>query len=201
MIILASASPRRKELLSNMGFAFEIMTADLEEETAETGPGKRVEALSLMKAKEVFGRIETEKLIPEEASKPLLVIAADTLVFLEGKVLGKPADPEEAYKMLSELSGNVHQVCTGVTLIMKEKGKTSYRSFYEETHVSFCKMSDREIRAYIATGEPMDKAGAYGIQGKGAKFVEKIEGDYSNVVGLPVSRLYREMKNIGYIRE
>jgi len=201
MIILASASPRRKELLSKMGLTFEIITADLDERTDETDPGLMVQALSKLKAEAVFKTVKESRPELSGAKEPLLIIAADTLVFQNGQVLGKPKDERDAYDMLFRLQGKDHEVCTGVTLILYEKGETETKSFHEETRVTFCSMSDAEIKSYIASGEPMDKAGAYGIQGLSAKYIEKIDGDYFNVVGLPVSRLYREMKKIGFIKE
>ncbi|MCR4728188.1 MAG: Maf family protein [Lachnospiraceae bacterium] len=201
MLILASASPRRKELLSKMGLTFEIITADLDEKTDETDPGLMVRALSKLKAEAVFKTVKESRRELLDAEEPLLIIAADTLVFQKGRVLGKPKDESEAYDMLSRLQGKTHEVCTGVTVILYEKGKVLSESFHEETLVTFCPMSDAEIESYIASGEPMDKAGAYGIQGLSAKYIEKIDGDYFNVVGLPVSRLYREMKKIGFIKE
>ncbi len=198
MIILASASPRRRELLTRMGLEFSVITSDTSEFTKETEPGAMVEALSRMKAEDVLTKVPEGFGSDQERSD--LIIAADTLVFADGKALGKPQSEKEAYEMLELLQGRSHEVRTGVTLIMKKKESTEVRSFHEETRVIFSPMTSTEIQDYIASGEPMDKAGAYGIQGLSARFIEGIDGDYFNVVGLPVSRLYRELKAIGYIK-
>ena len=186
-IILASASPRRRELLEKIGVSFEVCPSKGKEQTAETDPGAMVEELSREKCLEVFSGMDQD----------CIVIGADTVVALDGKILGKPKSPADAVHMLSLLRGRTHQVFTGVTVMNRESGKTEGITFHETTQVSFYPMSDREIEDYVAGGEPMDKAGAYGIQGKGAVFIREIQGDYSNVVGLPLARLYQEMKNMG----
>lgn len=196
-IILASASPRRRELLTQIGIEFSIRPCSGEEDCREQEPEQMVSVLSRSKAFTVF-----EGLLADE-KKGSLVIGADTLVSFEGKVLGKPADEREAEEMLSFLQGNTHQVYTGVTLVWQENSKngkweTKSRSFVEASSVSMYPMCKEEIRAYIATGEPMDKAGAYGIQGRCAAWIRGISGDYNNVVGLPVGRLYQELKKIEY---
>ena len=183
-IILASASPRRKELLSQIGLSFTVQAAKGEERCEARLPQKQVEELSLHKAQE----------IAREAGPDALVIGADTLVFFRGKPLGKPGDEEEAALMLKALQGQTHQVYTGVTLIWHRAGKQQQISFHERTDVTVYPMTEEEIWAYVKSGEPMDKAGAYGIQGLFARFIRRIEGDYNNVVGLPVGRLYQEMK-------
>ncbi|MCR2023760.1 Maf family protein, partial [Blautia pseudococcoides] len=122
---------------------------------------------------------------------------ADTVVAFQDSILGKPADVCMARDMLERLQGNTHQVYTGVTLFLRQDGVETEKSFFEKTEVVFYPMSEQEIDAYVRTGEPMDKAGAYGIQGRSAVFVEKIDGDYSNVVGLPLARLYQELKHMG----
>ena len=175
-IILASQSPRRRELLERMGLTkFEIIPAR-GEERAEAGlsPARLVEELSRHKAAEVSA-----------AHPDALVIAADTVVAAGDRVLGKPRSVQEAEEMLSLLSGREHQVCTGVTVRLGERALTEH----EETAVRFRPLTGAEIAAYAATGEPMDKAGAYGIQGRGCVLVEGIRGDYYNVMGLPVCRL------------
>ena len=184
-IVLASQSPRRRELLEQMGITgFDIIPAKGEEQMQErTEPGKLVEHLALAKARETALQVE----------QSALVIAADTVVVLEGKVLGKPADEDEAFAMLSALAGRTHQVYTGVALM--QGGRT--RSAYECTDVTFRPLTEGEIRGYLAAGESMDKAGAYGIQGRGALLVEGIRGDYFNVVGLPVCRLGQMLKRFG----
>ncbi len=171
MLILASKSPRRKELLSLITENFVIKTANVDE-TLPRGitPDKAVEYLSKIKAEPFANGVDT-------------VIGADTVVAVDGKILGKPANRQEAFDMLKTLSGKYHSVFTGVTVIKPEGTVT----FSVETRVKFFDLTDDEINAYIATGECDDKAGAYGIQGKGALLVEKIDGDYFNVVGLPVS--------------
>ena len=141
-----------------------------------------------------FGKNHREITTPSD----ILVIGADTVVAYEGNILGKPKDEEDAKHMLSMLSGNTHSVFTGVTLVLMDKtGRAGELVFFEKTDVTMHTMTESEIERYIATGEPMDKAGAYGIQGKCAIYIEKIDGDYNNVVGLPISRLYQELKKIG----
>ena len=184
-IVLASQSPRRRELLEQMGIArFDIIPARGEEQMDRPlEPGKLVECLALAKARETALQVE----------QSALGIAADTVVVLEGRVLGKPADEAEAFDMLSALSGRTHQVYTGVALM--QGGRT--KSASECTDVTFRPLTEGEIRGYIAAGESMDKAGAYGIQGRGALLVEGIRGDYFNVVGLPVCRLGKMLKKFG----
>ena len=182
-IILASQSPRRRELLEMLGLQFEIRPAVGDEIIADgLTPAVAVKALSGGKAEEVAALCDSDT----------LVIAADTVVAHEGKILGKPRDEEDAFRMLSALSGAEHRVYTGVTLI---RGETQLREA-EETIVRFRPMTEREIRAYIRTGEPMDKAGAYGAQGIGALFVDRIEGDFFNVMGLPLCRLCTMLKKM-----
>lgn len=180
-IILASKSPRRRELMSLITENFEVCSADVDE-TLENGitPENAVLYLSEIKANP-FSHL---------AGDDSVVIGADTVVAVDGKILGKPKDNAHAFKMLKSLSGKEHSVFTGVTLLCGNIKK----SFYEETKVCFYPLSDEEINEYISTGECSDKAGAYGIQGKGSLLVKYIKGDYFNVVGLPVSRLYRELK-------
>lgn len=183
-IVLASASPRRKELLTQLGLEFEICVSDVEEKVTETIPSKMVEELSFQKAEAVFRQIQGD----------VLVIGADTVVALDGEILGKPKNPQHAAEMLQSLQDREHQVYTGVTLFQREGEKECSETFSENTHVKFYPMTEEEIALYVASGEPMDKAGAYGIQGLGGRFVERINGDYNNVVGLPIARLYQELK-------
>ena len=189
-IILASASPRRRELLDQIGVCFAVQPACGEEKITSADPKKVVEELSAQKAAEVA---DTQK------EGDWLVIGADTVVSCKGQILGKPGSEENAFRMLAMLEGNTHEVYTGVTLIRIKKESGHFyqesRTFSEGTDVSFYPMTEREICDYIATGEPMDKAGAYGIQGKAAIFVKGIRGDYNNVVGLPIARLYQELKS------
>ena len=183
-IILASNSPRRKELLGQMGIQeFKVSAPNVDESVAEgLSPARIVEELSQRKAR------AAKKAGPKD-----IVIAADTVVALDGLVLGKPRSGEDAFAMLSALSGREHHVYTGVTVLQGERAVTEH----EESAVRFRALSPDEIRAYLATGEPMDKAGAYGIQGRGALLVSGIQGDYSNVVGLPVFRLGRILAGFG----
>lgn len=191
-IILASASPRRRELLEQIGAVFEVCPAKGEEKITKTEPWEAAEELSLGKCREVFQAQEDD----------VTVIGADTIVVLDGKILGKPGSKDEAVRMLSVLRGRTHQVFTGVTVMSREGEKVQTVTFHESTLVSFYPISDREIEEYVLDGEPMDKAGAYGIQGRGAVFIREIRGDYNNVVGLPIARLYQELKNMGIqIRE
>lgn len=183
-IILASGSPRRRELLAQIGLDYEIITSNADENITEDKPELLVMKLSARKAQAV------EQTMSDKDKAECIVIGADTVVYSNNKVLGKPTDKVDAFCMIKELSGSSHSVFTGVTLI--ENGVA--RSFCEETKVYVYDMTDREISDYIATGEPMDKAGAYGIQGAFAAFIRKIDGDYNNVVGLPVARLYQELK-------
>ena len=195
-IILASASPRRKELLNQIGLSFRVTVSSAAEKTQSKEPSRMVQDISYAKAQAVFESLPVEK---KECS---VVIGADTMVSFGGRMLGKPMEEKEAYEMLLALQGHPHQVYTGVAMIWQEPGNggndnTRQIIFAEETAVTLYPMSHEEITGYIATGEPMDKAGAYGIQGKCAAWVKKISGDYSNVVGLPVGRLYQELKKIG----
>ncbi len=180
MLILASKSPRRQELLKLITEDFTVKTAEVEERLPENiSPSDAVLYLSKIKAQPIADDENT-------------VIGADTVVAVDGRILGKPKDRKDAFSMLKILSGREHSVFTGVTII---KGSAS-KSFYCETKVKFFDLTDDEINSYIATGECDDKAGAYGIQGKGSVLVEKIDGDYFNVVGLPISKLYRELKSV-----
>lgn len=190
-IILASGSPRRRELLGQIGLEFEIMVSHTEEESDIKSPEKLVEALSRQKAEAVFAMLPSKE--------EVLVIGADTVVARKGSVLGKPESRKAAVKMLSKLSGKAHQVYTGVTLLYRPEGtdspaKVQRKTFHEMTKVRFFSLTEEEIEAYVESGDPMDKAGAYGIQGIFARYVQSIEGDYNNVVGLPVGRLYQEAK-------
>lgn len=194
-IVLASASPRRRELLSLTGVKFQVLPGNIEEKTSSSRPSQMVRELSRQKALAVF-----ESLSEEEKEKSL-VIGADTLVSIDGRILGKPEDEKRAEEMLMLLQGNTHQVYTGVTLIsqeLDENGNAVRRicTFAEKTSVTMYPVTQAEIKDYIATGEPMDKAGAYGIQGRCAAWIQKLAGDYSNVVGLPVGRLWQELKKM-----
>jgi len=182
MLILASASPRRRELLSYIQPDFKVVTLPTSEEfDPGTTPKTMVETLALRKARAVF------ELHPLD-----IIIGADTTVVLDGLIYEKPVDEADAFRMLRALSGREHTVFTGVAILWQGGEKV----FSEETAVRFTELSDEEIRAYIATGEPMDKAGAYGIQGFGAKLVEGINGDFYNVMGLPVCRVNKELVGV-----
>ncbi|MDO5426185.1 MAG: Maf family protein [Eubacteriales bacterium] len=183
-IILASASPRRRELLTQAGIPFEVITSQTEEIITKETPGEAVMELALQKARAVAERLCTDA----------IVIGADTVVAIDGKILGKPADEADAKRMLELLSGRTHEVCTGVALLIREGERLRETVFFEGTQVEMYPITEEEILSYIATGEPMDKAGAYAIQGRAAIFVKGIKGDYANVVGLPVGRLYQELK-------
>ena len=184
-LILASASPRRRELLEKTGMKFEILPARGEEVITKTVPREVVEELSLQKAKE----------IAEGQQEECIVLGADTVVAKDGQIMGKPKDEAEAFRMLDALAGNVHQVYTGVTLI-RTGAEEKIITFSEETEVYFYPMTEEEIGAYIATGDCMDKAGAYGIQGDFAIHVKGIRGDYYNVVGLPIGKVWQELKEM-----
>lgn len=183
-IILASQSPRRRELLERMGITkFDIIPAKGEEiADPALSPQALVEGLSRQKADEVAAQF------PDA-----LVIAADTVVAIDGKVLGKPSSPEHAIEMLTNLSGRAHHVYTGFTVRCGQTVVTAH----EDTTVNFRQLTAQEISSYVATGEPMDKAGAYGIQGFGCVLVSGIQGDYYNVVGLPVCRLFQVLEQFG----
>ena len=178
-ILLASGSPRRKELLTLLDIPFKTFSTDIDESIPpELDAVEAVEQLAFRKANAAF-----------LTHKDQVVIGCDTIVVLDGAILGKPADHEEAYRTLSKLSGNTHLVYTGVCIM--SEGKTI--CFHEKTSVTFWKLTDTDINKYIESGDPFDKAGSYGIQGKAALFVKEIKGDYYNVVGLPISRLAREL--------
>lgn len=177
-IILASGSPRRREILEQIGLPFAVVPSQADETMSEgISPSMAVQSLSLLKAADVA------KTQPKDA----LVIGADTVVVFDDEILTKPRDKEDAKKMLSRLSGNCHSVLTGLTVLRCRDGKSI--SVTEETKVYFKELSEREIESYVNTNEPMDKAGSYGVQGLGGLFVEKLDGDYYNVVGLPLARL------------
>ena len=212
-LVLASASPRRRELLSQIGLEFTVMPSTKEDNAKTTEAGALVQELSRQKAVDIWEQLSggqgqnpdaDQEQISEETQEPnlngkrqpeLLVIDADTVVCCEGKILGKPHSREAAAEMLTALQGRSHEVYTGVTLYSQSETVT----FFECTQVEFYPMTEVEISEYIDSKEPMDKAGAYGIQGLGARFVKGIRGDYNNVVGLPVGRLYQELKSRGWM--
>ncbi len=188
-IILGSASPRRKALMEQMGAEFEVKASFGEEIYKSTVPEEIVKELATMKAQNVAADLNAQNII---------VIGADTVVALDGSVLGKPKDEADAFGMLKSLQGREHEVFTGVSLLdFSETGACKPHVCAVGTKVFVHNMDDSEILAYIQSGEPMDKAGAYGIQGKFAAYIDRIEGDYYNVMGLPISRLYQLLKEIG----
>lgn len=193
-IILASASPRRKELLEQMGLEFEVIPSEAKEVITRKIPWEIVVELSSQKARELMFKVAMDSISSEEgAVKDILVIGADTIVVNgETEILGKPANVEDAVNMLKKLQGHEHYVYTGVSMIYLKEGIAQTRTFVEKTKVMVAEMTEKQIKDYVATGEPMDKAGAYGIQGRFAEFIIGIEGDYNNVVGLPIGRLMRE---------
>jgi septum formation protein len=197
MIVLASASPRRQELLRNAGIPFTVQPADIDETTL---PGESAQIHA--------GRLAREKALAVSQNRPQdYVLGADTVVVVDERILGKPRDADDAARMLRLLSGRTHQVITAVCLVGRLTGKSEssrvedreLRTTSDSTLVTMCEISGDEIRDYIATGDPMDKAGAYGIQGLASRWIRRIEGDYSNVVGLPVAAVFamlREMRAI-----
>lgn len=206
-VILASASPRREELLRQIGIVPEVIPSRVEEKVTKKEPDQVVMELSRQKAEEVAARLEktqkenftedsaekAEKTEAEEgASLTQVVVGSDTVVYADGRILGKPADYDDAANMLRTLQGETHRVYTGVTLIAGERKKT----FAVETEVDVYPMSEQEIEVYLACGESMDKAGAYGIQGRFAAHIRGIRGSYTNVMGLPAGRVYQEMKRL-----
>lgn len=181
-LILASQSPRRRELFDLIGLPFTVLVSEADEDIPLEEPGAYVEKLALRKADAVFAQH------PESC-----VVGADTIVWLDGAIIGKPKDEADAYRILRLLSGRTHTVYTGLAIL----APGSKEALHDATRVTFASLSDAEIWAYIHSGEPLDKAGAYGVQGKGAIFVEKVEGCYFTVIGLPVPRLYRALAKLG----
>ncbi len=186
-IILASNSPRRKDLLEQIGIKFEIMPSDIDEDldALEGTIYEKLEQLAFMKAKHIAEKVREG-----------LVIGADTVVVIDDVILGKPVDEEDAYKMLTLLNGRTHQVITGISIIDAEINE--YKTDHIVTSVEFNNMSEEEIRSYIKSKEPLGKAGAYAIQGLGAIFVAHIAGDYFNIVGLPINALNKMLLGFGY---
>lgn len=183
-IILASQSPRRRELLEMLGYPFEVKVSEAEEKITSTNPAQVTEELSCQKAETVAEQIQQG-----------LVIGADTVVSQDNKILGKPMDRQDAREMIQILQGRNHKVYTGVTVIERKAGREVRRvTFSEETIVKVASMTSKEVEQYISLPEPYDKAGGYGIQGTFAKYIQGIEGDYFNVVGLPIHRLYKVLK-------
>ena len=186
-VILASGSPRRKELLTQMGVKFFCMPSQKEEKLLFFSPAEAVKQLAVQKAEDILQRTEGE----------VLVIGADTVVVYEGQILGKPKSDADAARMLEMLQGKRHLVYTGAALLCRRGGQRIERILEDHTAVQMYAMTEQEIASYIATREPMDKAGAYAIQGKGAVYIQGIEGEYHTVVGFPVARVYQELKEMG----
>ena len=184
-LILASASQRRQELMRMCGYEFEVIPSRAEEDIACGDPGELVERLSLVKARSVFAEL------PDDRRKNAVVVGSDTVVVLDGLVLGKPKSREDAFRMLREESGRENVVYTGIAVVCADGISVTH----DEARVRFAELDDSEIEDYIASGDPMDKAGAYGIQGVGATLVRRINGDFYNVMGLPVARLKEELFN------
>ena len=192
--ILASASPRRKEILGNLGLDFTVLVADADETCDITDPGERVEFISLKKCLAARDRLVAEGMDP--ADTETVIIASDTLVTLDGEFLGKPRDEADAVRMMDMLEGRTHTVASGIAVWHKGRTVTAH----ELTGVTFAPMNPAEIEAYIATGESFGKAGGYAIQGHAARYITGIQGDYFNVVGLPVRRLYETLRMVFGIR-
>jgi septum formation protein len=191
-IILASASPRRKELLELMGLSFRIIPGQKEEVVTGDTPAQIVENLSGQKAEEAAEKVRAEGSL--QTGEGVLVIGSDTIVVCDGAVMGKPASEEDAFRMLQQLQGRTHEVYTGVTVICLENDKITRDTFSKKASVTVHAMDEQEIRDYIRKGESMDKAGAYGIQGSFAMFVDEIRGEYNTVLGLPIAGLYQVLK-------
>lgn len=201
-VILASASPRRRELLGQLGIEFEVRPAKGEEVVTKTSPEEVVQELACQKAREIAERVKVEleekgchqrgDVLAEEIEDEIRIIGADTIVVYQDEIFGKPVDEADALRMLTILQGNTHQVFTGVCVIDLKNGVLTEKTFAEKTDVMMYPATTEELSEYIATGECMDKAGSYAIQGISGKFIKGIAGDYYNVVGLPMARLYQE---------
>lgn len=205
-IILASGSPRRKDILEQAGIAFTVCVSDKEENITKEVPQEAVEELSRMKALDIKEQLTNQK--------DYLIIGADTIVAFQGMKFGKPKDAADARRMLKLLQGNTHQVYTGVTFVydegssaeegsftdgLRKREPARIHTFYAVTDVVMVPMTDAEIEAYVQTGEPMDKAGAYAIQGRCAVYIKEIHGEYNNVVGFPIAKTMKEIKELGII--
>lgn len=216
-IILASGSPRRRELMDRIGAKYTVIPSDREEDMSDCVPSRLVEGLSKMKAEDIFDKLSRMNRLSDEdrvsylssvsrngivnfdfSSDSYVIIGSDTVVAYNSSILGKPHSTEEAFNMVKMLSGNTHEVYTGVCILICEGGHIIKSENYNiSTAVSITPMSDEEISRYIATGEPMDKAGAYAIQGLFCPYIEKITGDYYNIVGFPISSIYHKLIELG----
>lgn len=189
-IILASNSPRRKELLHQIFDDFDIIKSGFnEEDVKEKDPKKLVQILSLKKTEEVFKKVENDYL-------ELIVIGGDTLVYFDGQVLGKPKDEKDAFNTLKKLQGNKNEVYSAFTVMIKKEGKITKETNLTKSIVTMKPMTDEEIEEYIKTGEPLDKAGSYAVQGIGSKYIQNIEGSYNSVVGLDIEKLKEMLKKL-----
>ena len=186
-VILASASPRRKEILGHLGIPFTVMPSTREEVVRGDDPIEVVKSLAAQKAEDIASQVEGD----------CVIIGSDTVVANEGRILGKPHDEEEAKQMIRSLSGHAHQVCTGVMLIVRENGVERTSNFAVATQVHVHALTEDQIERYVGKHESLDKAGAYAMQGWFAPFIDGIEGDYFNVVGLPIARVYEELQALG----
>ena len=202
-IILASGSPRRRQLLEQVGIAHDVIVSGADE-TVDGPPEEQVRTLALRKAEAVRSVIDGTAMCKSDNSGThaaingdTVIIAADTLVYIDGMVLGKPDGPDDAFTMLKTLQGRCHTVHTGVAVLRVDAGECAIESFVEAARVYFRELSDAEIWAYIGTGEPFDKAGAYGVQEKGALLVERVDGDFFTVVGLPLAKLAVTLARMG----
>ena len=202
---LASKSPRRKDLMTQIGIEFQVMISERDEIITSTIPEEVVKELSLQKALEIERMLlkdcdgDIYEKYSSEGYEGVVIVGADTVVSKDGEIMGKPADEEDAFNMLKKLQGDKHMVSTGVALIVIKNGTKEMLSFAEDTDVNMYEMTDEEINDYIATKEPMDKAGSYGIQGRGAKFISGISGDYNNVVGLPIGSIYQALRKLSQV--
>jgi len=187
--VLASASPRRKELLTQIGIKFRTCISKKDEEILRNTPEDIVKDLSYTKARDVY----------ERGNRDAIVIGADTIVVADEVVLGKPKDEKEAFSMIKKIQGDMHQVYTGVSIIWEQNNNTHVSSFVAMTEVELYYMSDEEIKKYVAMTEPYDKAGGYAIQGYFARYVKQIKGDYNNVVGLPIGKLYQVLNSLNLL--
>lgn len=193
-LILASSSQRRRELLTMCGYDYEIEVSRADESILEPDPERFVMKLAERKAMEVFDRLGARE-ASDDCAEPIAVLGSDTIVYYNGGIIGKPKDREDAFRILSMLSGKTHEVYTGVAVVT-EKGCLAE---CDTTRVTFEELSDEEIEKYVASGEPLDKAGAYGIQGPFGMFVKKVEGNYFTVIGLPLPTAYRLLKSVGIL--
>ncbi len=199
-VVLASGSPRRKEILEQVGVEFEVWPSSVEEVISSNVPQDVCVELCKQKALDVASQIKTYNESHADLTSPqdILVIGADTIVSFDGEILGKPRDEEDAVNMLCKLQGNTHQVFTGVCLVFISKdGRVGETSFFDETDVTFYPVTTERIRSYVESGEPMDKAGSYGIQGYFAKYIKEIKGNYNNVMGFPIGRIINELDKLG----